>query len=55
MLGHASAAMTLDVYSDLFPDDQEAVAARLDEARSASIGTVFAQTVSTYDEGTASA
>jgi integrase len=26
MLGHASAAMTLDVYSDLFDDDLEAVA-----------------------------
>ena len=26
MLGHASAAMTLDVYSDLFEDDLDAVA-----------------------------
>ena len=32
MLGHKSAAMTLDTYSDLFPDDLDAVAARLDEA-----------------------
>jgi integrase len=32
MLGHASAAMTLDTYSDLFPDDLDAVAARLDAA-----------------------
>ena len=55
MLGHSSAAMTLDVYSDLFPDDLEAVAARLDEARSASIGTVRVQTVSKHDEGAASA
>lgn len=55
MLGHASAAMTLDVYSDLFPDDLEAVAARLDEARSASIGGVCVQTVSRHDEGAASA
>jgi integrase len=31
MLGHASAAMTLDVYSDLFDDDLDAVAERLDE------------------------
>ena len=31
MLGHKSAAMTLDTYSDLFPDDLDAVAARLDE------------------------
>jgi len=32
MLGHKSAAMTLDTYSDLFPDDLDAVAALLDEA-----------------------
>ncbi len=32
MLGHASAAMTLDVYSDLFDEDLEAVAERLDLA-----------------------
>jgi hypothetical protein len=32
MLGHASAAMTLDVYSGLFEDDLDAVAERLDEA-----------------------
>ncbi|MFF2389127.1 tyrosine-type recombinase/integrase [Agromyces sp. NPDC058104] len=32
MLGHASAAMTLDTYSDLFDDDLDSVAARLDEA-----------------------
>jgi len=35
MLGHASAAMTLDVYSDLFDDDLDAVAGALDAARSA--------------------
>jgi hypothetical protein len=34
MLGHASAAMTLDIYADLFDDDLEAVAAALDQARS---------------------
>ncbi|MCV7251630.1 site-specific integrase [Mycobacterium hackensackense] len=34
MLGHASAAMTLDLYADLFDDDLEAVASALDEARS---------------------
>jgi integrase len=33
MLGHASAAMTLDVYADLFDDDLEAVATALDAAR----------------------
>lgn len=32
MLGHASAAMTLDVYADLFDDDLEAVSASLDHA-----------------------
>jgi integrase len=35
MLGHASAAMTLDLYADLFDDDLEAVAIALDKARSA--------------------
>jgi integrase len=29
MLGHASAAMTLDVYADLFDDDLDAVAEAL--------------------------
>jgi hypothetical protein len=33
MLGHASAAMTLDLYADLFDDDLEAVADRLDKLR----------------------
>ncbi|MBM4515235.1 tyrosine-type recombinase/integrase [Rhodococcus hoagii] len=32
MLGHASAAMTLDVYADLFDDDLDTVADRLDES-----------------------
>jgi integrase len=36
MLGHASAAMTLDVYADLFDDDLDAVANALDEARTIS-------------------
>jgi hypothetical protein len=35
MLGHASAVMTLDRYADLFDDDLDAVAARLDDVRSA--------------------
>lgn len=34
MLGHASASMTLDVYSDLFDDDLDAVSDALDQARS---------------------
>lgn len=35
MLGHASAAMTLDTYADLFDDDLDAVGTALDQARSA--------------------
>lgn len=38
MLGHASAAMTLDTYADLFPSDVEAVAGALDAARSTQLG-----------------
>jgi integrase len=33
MLGHVSAAMTLDIYADLFDDDLEAVATALHDAR----------------------
>jgi len=33
MLGHASAAMTLDIYADLFDEDLEAVASALHDAR----------------------
>ena len=33
MLGHASAAMTLDVYADLFDDDLDSVAETLHDAR----------------------
>jgi integrase len=36
MLGHASAAMTLDSYADLFDDDLDAVALALDRARALS-------------------
>ena len=44
MLGHASAAMTLDVYGDLFDDDLDDVAAALDQARrKASVSTVLTQ------------
>lgn len=43
MLGHASAVMTLDTYADLFDDDLDSVAERLDAAaRSASVGKVWA-------------
>lgn len=37
MLGHASAAMTLDVYADLFDDDLDTVAAAMTTARAAAI------------------
>lgn len=37
MLGHASAAMTLDLYADLFDDDLEAVATALDKARTVNL------------------
>ncbi len=41
MLGHASAAMTLDVYADLFDDDLTGVAQKLDE----SVGKLWAREV----------
>lgn len=37
MLGHASAAMTLDTYADLFDDDLEALTERLDQAIAARV------------------
>lgn len=37
MLGHASAAMTLDTYADLFDDDLDDVAAALDVHRAAAL------------------
>jgi integrase len=37
MLGHRSAVMTLDRYADLFDDDLDAVAERLDAARAAGV------------------
>lgn len=37
MLGHASAAMTLDTYADLFEADLDVVAERLDKAASAAL------------------
>lgn len=37
MLGHASAAMTLDVYAELFDDDLDALADGLDQAARASV------------------
>ena len=42
MLGHASAAMTLDTYADLF-DDLDAVGNALDQARTVSfVGKMWA-------------
>ncbi len=46
MLGHASAAMTLDTYADLFDDDLDAVAGKLDEAaRAESVGKMWASAI----------
>lgn len=43
MLGHASAAMTLDIYADLFDDDLNAVSDRLDEEyERSSVGKLWA-------------
>lgn len=39
MLGHASAAMTLDTYADLFDDDLDAVAEALDVAKANTLDT----------------
>ncbi|MBG6218439.1 integrase [Arthrobacter sp. CAN_A6] len=47
MLGHSSAAMTLDIYADLFDDDLNAVADALDHAVSAaSVGKMWARGLS---------
>lgn len=43
MLGHASAAMTLDTYADLFDDDLDYVAAALSRARSAQRTVLIAE------------
>lgn len=44
MLGHASAAVTLDVYADLFDDDLDAVSAALDQAiQRAIVGRTWAE------------
>jgi hypothetical protein len=37
MLGHHSAALTLDTYAHLFPDDLQLVSAALDQARQAAL------------------
>jgi integrase len=43
MLGHQSAALTLDIYADLFPDDLELVSAVLDQARQAALNATADQ------------
>ena len=44
MLGHKSAAMTLDTYADVFSDDLDAVAMRPDAGgRQKNVGKVWAQ------------
>lgn len=46
MLGHKSAAMTLDTYADLFDDDLDAVSEALDQARAtASVGKSWALSI----------
>ena len=45
MLGHASAAMTLDIYAGLFDDDLDAVGERLSDAA----GPAHADSVRTDD------
>lgn len=39
MLGHASAAMTMDVYADLFDDDLDTLAQRMSDRRNESLST----------------
>lgn len=51
MLGHASAAMTLDTYADLFENDLDAVSDALDNARNqSSVGKLWAHGASTNAE-----
>jgi integrase len=50
MLGHAKASMTLDVYADLFDDDLEAVADRLDAIAQAAGRMRARDTVASLEE-----
>ncbi len=45
MLGHASAAMTLDTYADPFEDDLDAVSDRLDVVRTDRLNNQSARTI----------
>lgn len=49
MLGHASAAMTLDTYADLFDDDLDQVMAKVTAARAESLEADSRPTVKTQD------
>jgi integrase len=51
MLGHAKASMTLDVYADLFDDDLDVVAGRLDTAIKSSRTTSPADQLRTGSKG----
>jgi integrase len=51
MLGHASAAMTLDTYAGLFGDDLDAVATRLHEAAQRASVSTLCQRASGDDSG----
>lgn len=51
MLGHASAAMTLDTYADLFDDDLDYVADALSRARSAQRTVLIAERPTTDPGG----
>jgi integrase len=44
VMGHASAAMTLDRYAGLFAGDVDAVADRLDQAAAESVGVSWVKT-----------
>lgn len=50
MLGHASAAMTLDIYAGLFPDDLDSVAHTLDHMVTSLVGQTWDQTGLAEDE-----
>ncbi|HEY4725823.1 MAG TPA: tyrosine-type recombinase/integrase, partial [Actinomycetota bacterium] len=39
-LGHATASITLDTYGHLFPDELEALAGRMEDARSEALATL---------------
>jgi hypothetical protein len=39
-LGHATASITLDVYGHLFPDELDALAARLEQARADAVASL---------------